>query len=555
MNLRTLFTAATSVALAFPSYAAFEWSPVVTQPSPTADVTQAYQIERLSFNCNNVEGVAMTDLLPIWVDEDGKEIAAESGVHDPWGWDASQFEYYFNFSEFSSNGEYILLFPEGMLVDANGEPSAKKEIPYTFDVPELAAAMFDDFKVISISPDLEQPQAIWDQQVITISTNHNDAIGLVMLTVKDVTSGEVIMVTSNFATGRTTGDASDIVWTMGGVHKFFEGHTYQAEIIFYNGKDSHGSMGEITPIVDRVIYEFTGRVESYRYSSIELISVSPDPEPESVLISQPNQAVFKYVFSGPVNVYMAETPLGQNGSNVYPLSCLSSNPEKTEWTLDLSESNFVKNQDSMLTINIYVRDLDGAQLEGNRGEETQSCFQYSWQCELGATPIELVNPAAGETLKTLSSIVVKAVSGRSMSWSWTGTACVRTVDGEIVGTLVYELPENAHSSAFKEIKFSSWINANGTEEDIYLTQEGKYEAVFDHGCFVFGEQYDSTISHSLVSAFELSGFTAVDMMETTEDRNVFDMQGRLLLRNASEADIRSLDKGMYVIGGKKVVVK
>ncbi len=37
--------------------------------------------------------------------------------------------------------------------------------------------------------------------------------------------------------------------------------------------------------------------------------------------------------------------------------------------------------------------------------------------------------------------------------------------------------------------------------------------------------------------------------------NVYDVQGRLVLRNASSADMKTLAKGIYIVGGKKLVVR
>ncbi|MDE5841073.1 MAG: hypothetical protein K2H49_09155, partial [Muribaculaceae bacterium] len=186
MRIRSLL-AVSAIAAIMSDAAAFEWEPVISQPNPSVDVNQLYMLASLSFHCYGVDGVDMTDVMPKWIDEDGAEVVAFSGEHDPWSWDATEFQYNFNVSDFKSNGEYILQFPEGMLINGAGEKSAKVEIPYTFDINDLAGAMFDDFRIISISPDLSQPQSYWSEQPIVVNTNHNDAIGLTTLQVIDKT--------------------------------------------------------------------------------------------------------------------------------------------------------------------------------------------------------------------------------------------------------------------------------------------------------------------------------------------------------------------------------
>ena len=557
MNMKYMLLMA-AVSAAFSAGAAvFNWQPAVSQPNPAFDVNQMWQLETLSFNVAGASSVvSMTDVMPVWIDEDGNEIKAMSGCQDPWGWDPSQFEYSFDTGAFKANGEYILLLPQGMLVDASGSESAKVEIPYSFDIPELSGAMFDDFSILSVSPDLTQPQGLWSNLNMTIDTNHNDAVGFTMLTVTDLTADEVVLVSSNYATGRVPGDTAPISWEVAGNHKFFEGHEYRADLVFYNGRDIRSDMGELTPVVDRRSYVFTGKVEAYRYSDVELLEV--DPAPEGYLISEPSQAVFHYVFSAPVNVYKAETPLGSAGANVYPSSCLSSNADRTEWTLDLSDDVFVKSQDASLLVGIFVRDLEGYQLKGNAGYEDSSGFQFTWKCELGANTLTVTVPAEGETCDRLSEVVVRSDNGEDMAWSWDGVALIRDLSGNVVGTLVYELPDNSRDIAAPVQRFSKWIDSEGETVPIDLVRKGDYEVVLAPSCFIFGEQFKTKASHSEVSAFHISGNSddpvSVGAVDATSACDVFDLQGRCLLRGATADDIRSLAKGIYIAGGKKIVV-
>lgn len=478
--------------------ATFDWTPAITCPYVTADVTATWQLETLSFNCSE-PGAEMTSVMPKWIDEDGREITATGGVHDFWGFDPTSFEYSFNVSDFRKNGEYTLLLPQGLLVNPAGEESAKKEIYYTFDVADLMGAMFSDFKVLTINPNLNYDQGIWSDQQITVNTNHNDAIGLTKLTMTDLTEGEIIFISSNFSTGRTTGNSSEISWNIAGDWKFFEGHNYKAELVFYNGKDEKNDMGVATPIVDRVSYRFSGKVAAYQYSSIELLSVEPNPD--GYIISEPSQAVFTYTFSGPVNVYKAETPLGPNGTIEYPASCLSSNADKTEWTLNLSENPFVNTVDSSIIINVYARDTEGYTVRGNSGNEENSCFQFDWECELGAPTFTII-PAQGAVLDELTSVTCKSNNDNQMAWSWNGTATVQTLTRQLVGTLIPVITATAQ----KEVSFTSWINAEtGEEEPIHLTKGGSYVLIFEKGCFTFGTQFDARGSHNMASGFEITG--------------------------------------------------
>ena len=503
MKIRTLLVAA-GVAATVANASAFKWEPMGLSPYPSMDVTSLYSLENVGFQVYEVDGLSMTEVMPLWVDEDGTEIKAVGRKQNPWGWNPNEFNYSFNMADFKANGEYTLVFPEGMLVNGAGEKSDKVETYYTFDIPDLNPPMFDDFKVLSITPDLSQPQAVWNDQKITINTNHNEAVGMTMLTITDNTTGEIVVTSSSYSMMRELGTQDPISWEVVNTYKFYEGHDYQANIVFYNGMDEFNEMGEPTRIVDRVSYTFTGRVEGFKYSSVELLSV--EPAPMSIVISEPDQAVFTYTFSAPVNVYQAETPLGQFGKNVYPASCLSSNDDKTVWTLDLSNDEFVKTVDAQLTIYIYARDLDGFQLKGNWGEEYQSCFQDSWQCDLGAFPVVVATPVIGSTIDRLSEVVIKSESGEAMAWSWMGEVNVVNQLGDILGTLVYEEPEGEDSNAaMEEIRFTKWIDQNFNEVPIDLVKEGYYAIQISAGCFLMGEEFESKQSRSLTSTFIVSG--------------------------------------------------
>ncbi len=497
MKMRTILVAA-AVAAVVGQSDAFTWEPVSLFPMSSSDVTTTYSVQNVSFQCYDVEGVKITDVMPSWIDEDGNEIKAVSGQQDPSGWNPNEFAYHFNISDFKSNGEYILHFPEGMLMNAAGEKSDKVDTAYSFVVPEFASAMFDDFKVVSVSPDFSEPQAIWNKQVVTISTNHNDAIGFTKLLVTDQTTGESITISTNYTEFRPLGDSSEISWTVEGEFKFFEGHNYTAEFIFYNGSDEYTSEGS-TPIVGRQTYEFTGKVEGYRYSDLTLLSISPAPY--TMTISEPSQAVFTYTFSGPVNVYKVETPMGQFGTNVYPQTCLSSNEDKTVWTLDLSDDDYIKTVDAELVIYLYARDLDGSQLKGDFGEEGSACYTAGWMCDLGAKGIAVVSPQNGQTLDSLNEVVIKSEDGEVMTYNY-GEMAIQNLLGETLGTLIYE----GDGGSEAEFHFTKWQNAaTGVEEPLNIVAEGSYVIYISTGAFVFGEQFSSKNSRSLYSGFQITG--------------------------------------------------
>ncbi len=513
MKIRHLLVVAAAAA-AVADVSAFEWEPVSMFPSPSSEVNTAYFVENISFQCYDAEGLKTTDVMPLWIDEDGNEIKAAWGQQDDWN--PNQFGYHFNLSDFKSNGEYILLFPEGMLVDAAGEKSNVKETYYTFEVPELAAAMFEDFEVLSVFPDFSEPQGLWDDQLVKINTNHNDAIAFTQLFVTDNTTGESVTISSNFPVGRTLGDNSEISWNVANSFKFYQGHEYTAEFVFYNGIDEYSPDGVPTPVVARHSYSFTGKVEGYKYSEITLLSLTPEVGSS---INQASQAVFTYTFSGPVNAYKAETPMGQFGTTEYPASCLSSNEDKTVWTLDLSDNDYIKTVDTELVIYLYARDMDGYQLQGSFGEEDSACYVGTWTCDLGAKPIVVVSPANGETVDSVTEIVVKSENGEPMTYNW-GDMIITNESGESIGSLSYD----GDGASATEFSFTNMIDESWNLVSLSNLTAGKYTINFPTGCFVFGEEFSSINSRSLTSEFQIAG-TVSGAKEELEYKSVYPEMG------------------------------
>ncbi len=494
MKIRHLLVVAAAAA-AVADVSAFEWNPSIQQPNLNIDVTQAYQLETMRIAADI--GLATTDIMPKYVDENDNEIIGSVNAFTDPGW--GEYVYDFKLADFKANGEYKIVFPEGMLKNSAGELSDPKEFYCTVEVPELAAAMFDDFEVTSVFPDFSEPQGLWEDQLVKINTNHNDAIGFTKLFVTDNTTGESVTISSNFTVGRKLGDNSEISWTVGGLFKFYEEHQYTAEFVFFNGLDEYSEDGFPTPVVARKSYEFTGKVEGYKYSDLTLLSI--DPAPLTLTISDPSQAVFTYTFSGPVTVYKAETPMGQFGTTVYPESCLSSNEDKTVWTLDLSDNDYVKSVDAELVIYIYARDLEGYQLRGNFGEEGNACYVGQWICDLGAKSIVVVTPYNGETLDALTEIVVKSENGEPMSYNW-GEMTIQNLLGEVLGTLVYD----GEGGAETEYHFTKWMVGDSWDAvPLNIVAEGSYVINFPTGCFVFGEEFSSVNSRSLYSGFQITG--------------------------------------------------
>ena len=114
-------------------------------------------------------------------------------------------------------------------------------------------------------------------------------------------------------------------------------------------------------------------------------------------------------------------------------------------------------------------------------------------------------------------------------------------------------------------------SVNWTFEDDYMIKVALSAPISDAGEYVvvlparticddafFASDGDNGICNPeirLVYTVNPEGGSSVNAVAAAAEVDVFDVQGRLVLRNASSADLKTLSKGIYVVGGRKIVVK
>ena len=202
----------------------------------------------------------------------------------------------------------------------------------------------------------------------------------------------------------------------------------------------------------------------------------------------------------------------------------------------------------------------------------------------------------------LLSVWLGATAGTDMRADATGT------DGDVkeiheltltglTKPVIGELPNNDVSiDDTVVIDFMCWSVYSEDEDCFYSLWEGKYEIPFEEGKkyifmlhvlpkdgykfaddlkFLYNSteipDYEEGVSSYTFKGMGPDGLMIVcigqeDMMAGLEDvkfaesendfpADVFNMQGILVKRNASKADLHSLPSGIYIVHGKKVIVK
>lgn len=171
---------------------------------------------------------------------------------------------------------------------------------------------------------------------------------------------------------------------------------------------------------------------------------------------------------------------------------------------------------------------------------------YTYAVESEGSSDITVTPADGEKLTELSVIRFEGPVG----FDYMGTITVKNQDGEVVATVsgsevVAEYdPENPFGDPlYMEITLPEPITASGV-----------YTVEVPEGFFYVGNNADNAPAMTLT--YQVGNGDGISQVQAEEGKvTVYTVSGRLVYRNAEPAVIKNLHKGIYIINGRKCVVK
>lgn len=228
------------------------------------------------------------------------------------------------------------------------------------------------------------------------------------------------------------------------------------------------------------------------------------------------------------------------------------NGKQMKWTFDpiTTSGNYV------LIIPKWYFAL-GEEFDGTTNKVTTFAYtvengQASSGPKFDLTPVA-VTPADGSTVTEISDVVL----------TFSDITFYPMSEGAPVATLV-------NTSSAAEVIYTSepavdndWFNP--TEYTFTfatpIKEKGTYKFTVAKGAFC-DETYDMEMgeaghaSDELVYTFIIGDGSGVDSVgAVSASGNVYSVDGKVVLRNASEADAKALPAGIYIVNGKKVVVK
>lgn len=304
-----------------------------------------------------------------------------------------------------------------------------------------------------------------------------------------------------------------------------------------------------TPVAADSTALFAGASKSYEYSTVNFVSLTPDPD--TYVVEKAEDAVVTIEFDGEVNINstIAFINTGFGGSEAFdaitPADGDAEAKYAKKWTL--SFENFAKKNDGKgIQLSIAAEDAQGRRVKGNAGLEVTSYFDYTYECSIGTPRVAFV-PASGSKVDSLRTFIVKATDINESYNVERAKLALYNADNEVVAyaeDIVPFIPESQQGN-YDYNPDSVQVVLNTT-----VTAPGTYTLRIPKQFFNFGTQMDvvSSIAEEATYIIEKKTPTSILGILTEQNRKeqVFTLEGKKAAQPT---------KGLYIIGGKKVVVK
>ncbi len=160
------------------------------------------------------------------------------------------------------------------------------------------------------------------------------------------------------------------------------------------------------------------------------------------------------------------------------------------------------------------------------------------------------SPENGSTVESLKEIIAYNEAG--FNYSWSGTANVYDESGAVVTTVAEVVP------FYPEEEADNW-DYIPTQNTLVLADEitapGTYTLNIPEGYFVCGTSYQN--SPEITVTFIVANTTSIGNIfgAGTTSFDVYTVNGVCVMKNADNAQLKKLKPGIYVINGKKVIVR
>lgn len=329
--------------------------------------------------------------------------------------------------------------------------------------------------------------------------------------------------------------------------KLREGVSYTLTLSAYSSEDAYNYNSEEPEVVTLT---YVGSAAAYEYSTVELTGITPNVE---TVISDASQNTFVVTFSGAVELVENLTFINIGQGVTQAFESMTANDDKTAYTLVAPASYMNSLQGGEINLVVAANDLEGKRVKGNSGEEDNSCFHFDYQTTIGV-PDLAVTPADGAEVAELSVITISCADGISPSWC-AGNITLVNAAGESIALNEVEavIPEDKASDY--TYTPTEWTLALQTAVDAIetytLTIPANYFNIGNAQGQIMGSKETVVI---LNITAEAKGIKSV-AWDANAEVKVYNLNGVLVATGKAADVLNGLNKGIYIVNGKKFIAK
>lgn len=414
----------------------------------------------------------------------------------------------------TTSGTYTLHFPEGFLTKGARKSEAQDlSWTYTYKAGQGGGDVKD---LVLKSLSVAGTDLVTDPNLAVIQSGTEVAVTIdpiadaEMVTVEFTDENGTVIRNIEIYEGPTKDDVVDRTagtykTTVGGlaVNKFFVGTEYTATVTAYSSTNAGNPANTVWGPVQ---VKFAGTTEPYKFSDVTVVSISPENKFDVIDPTQP----IVITYSAPVASVKCEYSSGGQDA-VQGTFEAKPNADKTIWTVTPGKY-FWETSDTSWMFFFYAKDAEGRVVEGNSGEEAESCYQVTYDCVL-AWPEATVLPGAG-FVEEIYEFAATYETGINISWS--ATPYLIDADGNEVCRL--DMNENAitlYDKDGKPFDENTPMNEIAMKMTCHLTEHvttpGDYVMVFPRACFALGTESNGESNREMRIAYKVVEMPVVNV--------------------------------------------
>lgn len=296
---------------------------------------------------------------------------------------------------------------------------------------------------------------------------------------------------------------------------------------------------------ETVTLTYVGAAEAFKYSDVTFESITPA---EDFVISDKSQNKFVVKFSGAVEMVENLTFVNMGQGATQAFESIVPNADKTEYTLTIAESVLETLRNEVYIV-FAANDAEGKRVQGNNGEEENSCFAISFKTVIGV-PDLTVTPDATAEQASLSVLTIGCAEGLAPSWN-AGNITLTDANGN---TVALNDPEAVVAEGADEFATPTAWTVALVEE---LKRVGTYTLTIPAGYFNLGKTQGQVMGNKeTVVVFNITEKAqGINAITVDSEVVVYNIAGVAVAQGKASEVLKNLNKGIYIVNGKKFVVK